>query len=79
MLFLTTVVSTIGVNSKLLICSLVGNKSVTSLKIVYLLYHFLEAGIVYRVETKEGAGFTMRDALGNDGVYGLNILSLFLY
>jgi hypothetical protein len=43
--------------------SLVGNKSITILTIIYLPLNFLEVGIIDRVETKDGAGFTMRDAL----------------
>jgi hypothetical protein len=58
--------------------SLVGNKRITAHKIIYFLQNFIEAGIVGRVETKDGAGFTARDALCNNGINSLNIPSLFL-
>lgn len=57
---------------------LLGTKSTTFLKIIYPLYQFLEAHIVDRVKTNNGAGFTTRDALSNYDVNGLNVISLFL-
>jgi hypothetical protein len=44
---------------------------------IYLLYLFLEMGIIDRVESKDGAGFTIRDSPGKDGANGLYILLLF--
>lgn len=59
--------------------NLVGNKSMNVLNIVYLWETIFKVGIVDRAESKDGAGFTARDALWNNGIYGLNILLLFLY
>ena len=58
---------------------LVDNKSIMFCKIIYPLYHFVEAGILDRVDTKDGTGFTMRYAIGNNRVNGLNVPLFFLY
>jgi hypothetical protein len=58
--------------------SLVGNESITTLKIFCLPQNFIEAGIVDRMEIKDGTGFTARYALSKNGIKGLNIPSLFL-
>jgi hypothetical protein len=53
--------------------SLVGNESITALKIIYIWHNFIEAGIVDRVEIKDRTGFMARYALCKNDLKGLNI------